>query len=145
MKQCIACVPCPLFQLQLTPNWLSKRVQRVSLSLYGQYNTMAFQCFNTNSKRCPSPLFFQLETPETRIGLHWCINQRFVNQILYLTLISHCHHYHKTHTTCIEFLCLLTDLERKKKEEVKYAWHCAFCKKNNRNGWSCSAVMAAAH
>ena len=100
----------------------------MSLSLYGQYNTMAFQCFNTNSKRCPSPLFFQLETPETRIGLHWCINQRFVNQILYLTLISHCHHYQKTHTTCIEFLCLLTDLERKKKEEVKYAWHCALCK-----------------
>ena len=29
----------------------------------------------------------------------------------------------------IEFLCLSTNLERKKKEEVKYAWHCAFCKK----------------
>ena len=102
--------------------------KRVSPSPYGQHNTMAFQCFNTNSKRSPRPLFSQLETPETRIRLHWCINQRFVIQILHLTLISHCHLSYKTHTTCIEFLCLSTNLKRKKKEEIKYAWHCAFCK-----------------
>ena len=63
--------------LPLIP-WRSKT--RVSPSLYGQSNTkqeIAIECFNTNSKRSPRPLFFRLETPETRIGLYWCINQRF--------------------------------------------------------------------
>ena len=117
----------------------SNEYKRVSPSPYGKYNTMAFQCFNTNSKRCSFPLFFQRETPETSRGLHWCINQRFVNHILHLALISHCHHYYKTHTTCIEFLCLSTNLKRKKKEEIKYAWHCAFCKETTEMG--CCIVL----
>ena len=29
--------------------------ERVSPSLYGHYNTIAFQCFNTNSTRCSPP------------------------------------------------------------------------------------------
>ena len=129
LKPCVGCSSYPLRQLQKATHWFFKREQAYVAVSVRTKQEIAIECFNTNSKRCPCSLFFHRETQETRIGLHWCINQRFVNHILHLTLISHCHHYYKTHTTCIEFLRLSTNLERKKKEEVKYAWHCAFRKK----------------
>ena len=95
-------------------------------SLYGQNETkpeskkqqlnVSIQIVNVVSR----PLFFQLETQETRICLHWCTNQRFVIQVLHLTSISHLPPYYKTHTTSIEFLCLSTNLEKRKKR-LKYA------------------------
>ena len=61
--------------------------ERVSPSLYGHYNTIVFQCFNTNSKRSLSPLFFHRETQQTRDRLHWCIDHWFSDSsILWLCL-----------------------------------------------------------
>jgi len=128
LKQCVECVLHPLFWLQKATHWFFKREQAYVAVSVRTKQEIAIECFNTNSKRCPCSLFFHRETQETRIGLRWCINQRFVNQILHCTLISHCYPTSKTYNV-YWVLCLSTNLKRKKKEEVKYAWHCAFRKK----------------
>ena len=127
LKPCVGCSSYPLRQLQKATHWFFKREQAYVAVSVRTKQEIAIECFNTNSKRCPCSLFFHRETQETRIGLHWCINQRFVNQIVHCTLISHCYPTSKTYNV-YWVLCLSTNLKRKKKEEVKYAWHCALCK-----------------
>ena len=128
MKQCVACILYPLLRPQkILIDSLNKQ-ERVSPSLYGHYNTIAFQCCNTNSKRCPCSLFFHRETQETRIELHWCINQRFRVQVPFDFVFDIFTTTTKTYNV-YWVLCLSTNLKRKRKEEIKYAWHCAFRKK----------------
>ena len=43
--------------------------------------------------------------------------------------LKHIYHYYMTHTTCIEFLCLLTNLERRK-IILKYLQNSQFCTLN---------------
>jgi len=100
--------------------------ERVSPSLYGHYNTIVFQCFNTNSKRSLSPLFFHRETQQTRDRLHWYIDHWFSDpSILWLCSYFGTNDY-KTHTTCIESLCQ-SKPKKKKKKRFEWAKDCRFC------------------
>ena len=100
--------------------------ERVSPSLYGHYNTIVFQCFNTNSKRSLSPLFFHRETQQTRDRMHWCIDHWFSDP----SILWPCSYFgtndYKTHTTCIECLCQ-SKPTKKKKKRFEWAKKCRFC------------------
>ena len=100
--------------------------ERVSPSLYGHYNTIAFQCFNTNSKRSLSPLFFHRETQKTRDRLHWCIDHWFLDPSILWLCLNIATHYYRTHATCIESLCQ-SKPTKKKKKRFEWAKHCRFC------------------
>ena len=128
LKPCVGCSSYPLHRLQQATHWFFKREQASFSFSVRTKQEIAIECFNTNSKRCPCSLFFHRETQETSSGLHWCINQRFRVQVPFDFVFDIFTTTTKTYNV-YWVLCLSTNLKRKKKKEIKYAWHCAFRKK----------------
>ncbi len=103
----------------------------MSKTVCTEYNTMAIEWFNTNSKRSPRPLFFQLENSRNKDmaalehqSTIFDPGTSFDFDFTFATLYI----LYKTHTTCvIEFQYMFFDNLEKRKKRLNNAWHCAFC------------------